>query len=275
MKKAPTISVLMTAYNSQQYVAEAIESILGQTFGDFEFIIINDGSTDDTAKIIRKYARADKRIRFIDNKKNQGLIAVLNQGLDLCTGQYIARMDSDDISMPHRFARQIEYMTQHPDVGILGTWIQITPPQGRPDAGKHKENIGYMDILGGWVVNHPTVMMRTDVMRKNNLYYRPEFPHAEDYDMWARAIRFTKIRNIQEELLKYRIHGNNISSVQHAAAKESIEHTRQEMLEFMTDDVKMQKKLMAMVSDKRVFEIKVFGRTLIKISVHKHKRRHA
>lgn len=257
----------MPAYNSQQYIAAAIESILGQTFTDFEFIIINDGSTDDTPKIIRKYARADKRIRFIDNKKNRGLIAVLNQGLDLCTGQYIARMDGDDISMPTRFATQIEYMDANPDVGILGTWIDTFPKPS--DSGYHKENVGYMDILRGWTVNHPTVMMRTDVLRQNKLYYRPECPYAEDYDMWARAIRYTKIRNIPVALLKYRIHGANISSVKHSVAKESIERTRQEMLDFLTNDVKMQKRLMSMVADKRVFEIKLFGKKLIRISIHK------
>ena len=126
--KKPRISVLMTAYNSQQYVAQAMESILNQTFSDFEFIIINDGSTDDTARIIRQYATRDSRIKFIDNKVNKGLISVLNQGLELCKGEYIARMDSDDISIPTRFALQLEYMDAHPDVGVLGGAISRFGP---------------------------------------------------------------------------------------------------------------------------------------------------
>ena len=100
----PKVSVLMPAYNSEKYIAEAIETILNQTFSDFEFIIINDGSTDKTAEIVNGYARADKRIKFINNNKNQGLIAVLNQGLDLCRGEYIARMDSDDIAINDRLS---------------------------------------------------------------------------------------------------------------------------------------------------------------------------
>ena len=105
----PKVSVLMPAYNSEKYIAEAIESILNQTFSDFEFIIINDGSTDKTAEIVNGYARADKRIKFINNKKNQGLIAVLNQGLDLCRGEYIARMDSDDIAINDRLEK-LDYL---------------------------------------------------------------------------------------------------------------------------------------------------------------------
>ena len=123
----PKVSVLMPAYNSEAFVAEAIESILNQTYTDFEFIIINDGSTDKTAEIIDEYAKNDSRIKFINNHKNQGLIAVLNQGLDLCTGEYVARMDSDDISMPQRFEKQVQYMDEHQEVGILGTWIDFFP----------------------------------------------------------------------------------------------------------------------------------------------------
>jgi glycosyltransferase involved in cell wall biosynthesis len=100
--KTPRISVVMPAYNSERYIGEAIESILNQTFTDFEFIIINDGSMDDTAKIVLQYANKDKRIKFINNKDNRGIVSVLNQGLDLAKGEYIARMDSDDISLPTR-----------------------------------------------------------------------------------------------------------------------------------------------------------------------------
>ena len=113
---APCVSVLMPAYNVEKYVGAAIESILNQTFSDFEFIIINDGSTDDTANIIKKYAAQDKRIRFIDNHENRGFIARLNDCLDLARGKYVAKMDSDDISLPERFAKQVDFLNTNPDV---------------------------------------------------------------------------------------------------------------------------------------------------------------
>ena len=119
-KKSPLISVLMPVYNSEKYVAEAIESILCQTYKDFEFIIINDASTDSSLKIIAKYAKQDKRIKLINNKKNVKISASLNKGLSIAKGKYIARMDSDDISLPSRFELQTKFLADNPAVGIVG-----------------------------------------------------------------------------------------------------------------------------------------------------------
>ena len=175
----PKISVLMPAYNVEKYIAESIESILNQTFTDFEFLIINDGSTDGTAQIIKEYAKKDKRIRFIDNKKNQGLIAVLNQGLDLCTGEYIARMDSDDISLPERFAKQVEYMEMHPECGLLGTAGQNFGAD--TNTYYSPEHVDMFDLLRGVGFYHPSVMMRKSVMDKYNLRYDPRYYLVEDW----------------------------------------------------------------------------------------------
>lgn len=113
----------MPVYNAQEYIREAIDSILNQTFSDFEFIIINDGSTDNSVEIIKNYN--DPRIVLVDNTENKGLVSVLNQGLQLAQGEYIARMDADDISLPNRFMEQVNYLDKHPQVGILGAWFHI------------------------------------------------------------------------------------------------------------------------------------------------------
>ena len=198
MTKKPRISVLMPAYNSAPYIAEAIESILNQTFSDFEFLIINDGSTDKTADIVAQYAKVDKRIKFIDNKKNQGLIAVLNQGLDLARGEYIARMDSDDISMPERFEKQILYMDANPDVGVVGT-------AGQNFGADNSVNISpaivdAVELLRGVGFYHPSVMMRKSVIDKYNLRYDKNFYLVEDHELWTRLLNVTKLRNIPDVL---------------------------------------------------------------------------
>jgi glycosyltransferase involved in cell wall biosynthesis len=203
----PKISVLMPAWNSEKYIGEAIDSILAQTFKDFEFIIINDGSTDNTAEIVRRYK--DPRIVFIDNKQNQGLIAVLNQGMDLCRGEYIARMDSDDISLPERFAKQIAYMDANSDVAVLGTSFQEF-------GDKHYTCVrngacGLYDIARGCKISHPTVMLRKSVFDKYNFRYSEDYEACEDYELWSRVALHASIANLPAVLLKYRCHNNSIS----------------------------------------------------------------
>ncbi len=236
----PKISVLMPAYNSEKFIAEAIESILNQTFVDFEFLIINDGSTDNTAEIVRQYSAKDWRIRFIDNKKNQGLIAVLNQGLKLCRGEYIARMDSDDISYLDRFEKQIKYMDSHKDVGILSCWFEYFPEPKKSEIGHHKEVIRFFDVLKGWCINHGMVIIRKDILKKYNLSYNPRFVAAEDYELWSQAIKYTKIRNLQEILYKYRKHGNSICDTQRAIQNENSNKVKKNMLLWLLKTTKNQ-----------------------------------
>lgn len=206
----PRISVLMTAYNAEKYIAQAIESILNQTYTDYEFIIINDGSTDDTPNIIQKYADQDSRIIFVDNKQNQGLIAVLNQGLDMAHGEFIARMDADDISLPQRFEKQIAYLDMNPEVGVLGTLIQGFDAMDAE--GIQIPVVTVFDLLKQNYIAHPSVMMRKEVLDKYSLRYNPEYKHCEDLELWSRMIFLTKIHNLMEVLLMYRITGNNIST---------------------------------------------------------------
>ena len=218
----PRVSVLMPAYNVEKYVGEAIESILNQTYKDFEFIIINDGSTDNTANIIQEYAKKDKRIKFINNKKNQGLITVLNQGLDLCKGEFIARMDSDDISLPERFAKQIKYMDEHPECGVCGTFAYHFFVSGKKGwIWKQPENVLICDLLKRNPMIHPTVFIRKQVIDNFGIKYNKEYKHAEDYGLWLDLIHYTQIHNIPEVLLNYRVHDTNIGVLYNAEQYEN------------------------------------------------------
>lgn len=207
-KQNPLVSVLMPVYNAEKYLRESMDSILGQTYTNFEFIIINDGSTDSSADIVRSYN--DPRIVFIDNAKNSGLVSVLNYGLRIARGKYIARMDSDDISLPQRFAKQIKFMERHKNVGILGTFFHMFG-DGVDRIEKKRRWPKLADMLATSPVGHPTVMMRKSVMDKYNLRYDARYKHAEDYELWTRAIRYTKIANLKDVLLNYRWSEDNVS----------------------------------------------------------------
>lgn len=234
-KKTPKVSVLMPAYNSEKYIAEAIESILNQTFADFEFIIINDGSTDNTAKIVQKYAKSDKRIRFINHTKNKGLIAVLNEGLGLCVGEYIARFDSDDISLPERFARQVEYMDAHPECGVVGAWInQFDTDIKQGNIYRYPPKSKMFDfIIKGCLVAHPVTMIRKSVLDENKIKYNPAYKYAEDYGFWIQIAQHTEIHNVQQILLNYRWYGDNISIVHSQEQSKCTEQIRRDALQKM------------------------------------------
>lgn len=217
---SPLVSVLMPAYNAEKYLAEAIESILNQTFKDFELIIINDGSTDKTEEIIDKYAKKDERIIYLKNDKNRKISRTLNRGMDEAKGKYLARMDTDDISVEDRFEKQVKYMEENPDCGVLGACFlsfmgenrEETTPNIRPE---NDHNIRLHGIYCCQFA-HPTVMMRKSVFDENNLRYNPDFDGCEDFELWHRAKKFTKFHNLQEFLLYYRMHGENISFRSHS-----------------------------------------------------------
>lgn len=255
----PKVSVLMTAYNSGKYIAQAIESILGQTFTDFEFIIINDGSTDNTANIVKLYAKQDKRIKFIDNKKNQGLIAVLNQGLDLCTGKYIARMDSDDIAINTRFEVQVKYMDENPNVGVVGGWHEKFGDDIKPQIRKYPLRVTLLDMLVfGTPISHPTAMIRTSVLRDNNIYYNPDFPHAEDYEIWAQIARVAPIHNIPMVMLRYRWHTTNVSVTAQQTQRDSANRIQRRIMGDLTCSAGMERQLKLMMGE-TISRFRLFG----------------
>ncbi|MCW3167508.1 glycosyltransferase [Chryseobacterium sp. 09-1422] len=212
--KIPIISVVMPVYNGENYLTEAIDSILSQTFTNFELLIINDGSSDNSEKIIQSYS--DDRIVYIKNEKNIGLIKTLNKGLDLAKGEYIARMDQDDISHPERFLKQVALLEENPEIGVCGTWFTLLSKNGKDRVIKHPESHESIKIgmITKSLIGHPTVMMRKKTM--NNYRYDINYQAAEDYELWTRLIRITKFYNIQESLLQYRFHDTNMTVLENS-----------------------------------------------------------
>lgn len=249
----PRVSVLMPVYNTcAEYLRSAIESVLNQTFNDFEFIIINDGSTDNCSSIIQEYVEKDTRIKFINNENNQGLIAVLNQGLDLCTGEYIARMDSDDVSCSERFAIQVAYMDKHPECGVLGTAIQNFGVSQQ--TVYYKSTIKYIDLIYKCPVAHPSVFLRKSIMEKYNLRYNPENFAAEDYGLWCDFIRYAEIHNLPSVLLNYRVHSSSVSAVHSTRQHQTTEKLRQKLIFFITDNQKLQKQIYKIAMRCRLYD---------------------
>lgn len=199
----PKISVLTAVYNSAELIRPAIESVLNQTFGDFEWVIINDATPDNSIEIIERYN--DPRIKIYHNETNMGLAASLNKGLALCTGEYIARMDTDDVCYPNRFERQIAFMDAHPEVAIAGSWVNLTGEK----KGVWKTPVSHEEIQCKLIFNsaiaHPTVIMRKEVVEKFKFRYDESLRRIQDYDLWVRASHLVKLANIPEVLLDYRI----------------------------------------------------------------------
>ena len=235
------VSVLMSVYNTQEeYLREAIDSILNQTYKDFEFVIVDDGSTNNAPEILKEYQNKDSRIKVVKGE-HKGLASGLNLGWSNCCGEYIARMDSDDISRPNRLEKQVEFMEKNPEIGILGAAIETFP---KKKVWKYIEKVGYLDLLFQCVVAHPVVMLRKSVFDKYNLRYNESLKVAEDTELWSRAIKHTEIANLQDVLLNYRLSQTSLSREK---ALESIKLGKQiksDALDFLTKDKKEQKNLM-------------------------------
>src|SRR6056297_178877 len=173
----PKVSVLLSVYNGEKYLEKAISSILNQTFSDFEFIIIDDGSSDRSPEIIKSFN--DNRIRYFKNEKNIGLVKSLNKGLEKMKGEYIARMDADDICKPTRFEKQVNFLNKNHEVGVLGTAMEIVDHKGSHISNQHfpKDHIIiFWKLFFETAVFHPTIMMRTNIVKKAG-GYDPDFIH--------------------------------------------------------------------------------------------------
>ena len=172
----PLVSVVMPVYNAQKYLNKAIDSILAQTYKDFEFIIINDGSTDNSLQIIKKYQKKDKRI-IVKNKKNKGIVAALNDGIKLSRGKYLARMDADDISLPSRFEVQVNFMEKNSKIGVCGTWVEVFGEINKNYLLKFPINNELLKIrlLFSVPFAHPSIMMRRDLVVQYNLQYNKKY----------------------------------------------------------------------------------------------------
>jgi glycosyltransferase involved in cell wall biosynthesis len=227
----PVISVIMPVYNAEKYVYEAIDSILKQTFTDFELLIFNDCSTDTSREIILSFQ--DARIRLIDSPVNTGYVKHLNDGLLQAKGQYIARMDADDRSDLERFSKQMNYLDQHPEVGACGSWIQfIGDKEGVVDYPiDHLDIVTHLFLFGN-AMAHPTVMLRKSVLTVHQLVYNASLEPAEDYDLWTRLADVAQLHNIPEVLLHYRLHDRNESVVKKAKQDRAVRYIRERMMKY-------------------------------------------
>lgn len=229
-KQQPLISVIMGAYNSADYIGEAIESILNQSEKDFEFLIIEDCSTDSTLSIVSEYAQRDNRIRIIQNQKNKGLGYSLHLGVNEAKGEYIARMDADDISRQNRFKKQIAFLKKHTDVVCVGTSAQKIGNLDRLSRFKstiHTQTTN--DLILAWLLIgtpmiHSSVMFNATLLKSNGLNYNPEYRRAQDYELWSRLVFAGKMANIDEPLQCYRYHASMASNI---AADEQRVRSRQ------------------------------------------------
>ena len=204
----PKITVLLPVYNCELYVKIAVDSILNQTFTDFEFLIIDDASTDSTVSILKKID--DSRIQLIEKPVNSGYTNSLNYGLELAKGKYIARMDGDDISYPERFAKQIAYLETHPEVIVCGTTYKIIGNDKRITLPINHEDIK-IGLLWGNCISHPTVMIRKKILEDFSIQYDTSREPAEDYSIWVRLCSLGELHNLKEVLLDYRLYGNQVS----------------------------------------------------------------
>ncbi len=228
MTNAPTISVIMPAYNAASYVGEAIASILAQTFADFELIIVDDGSTDTTDEVIRSFR--DLRIRHL-TQTNQGISAALNNGIAQARGELIARMDADDVSLPERFAKQVAFLRNNKSIGLVGTWATIMSETGAPvGALEHPtddERIRYALLFDTPFV-HPSMMMRRELFAIVGGYDgAPSI--FEDFNLWSRMVPHTRGANIPEHLLRYRLVGTSLSHIGNARSERVLEQRRRNL----------------------------------------------
>ena len=208
----PLLSVVMPVYNCGPYLAAAIESIREQTLADFEVIVIDDGSTDGSARIIDDAAQSDARLRVI-RRPNTGIVGALNDGLAAARGRYIARMDGDDLSLPSRFARQLDFLQANPSVTLVGTSVEFIDARGarlklyRPPRSGAAIRSALLDGNSGALI-HPAIMGPRDVWLRLG-GYRPAYNYVEDYDLFLRASLLGPLANLPETLLRYRIHAQS------------------------------------------------------------------
>lgn len=208
----PKVSVIMSVFNGEEYLAEAIGSILNQTFQDFEFIIVNDGSTDGTGQILESFD--DQRIIVVPNPQNLGLTRSLNTGLRMARGKYIARQDADDVSLPQRLEKEVAFLDENKNVGLVGTYYLMINESGKvlhtikclTEGGELKEK-----LLEGNQFGHGSVMFRAECIEKVGLY-REEFKSAQDYDLWLRISEVYDVANIPEPLYGWRFNLKSIST---------------------------------------------------------------
>ena len=229
------VSVLMQAYNAERYIAEAIESVLNQTYKNFELIVINDGSTDNTLDIIEEFARQDERIKVVSHP-NMGMGASLNKGIAIAKNEWIIRMDADDVMLPHRIERQVAFVSENPDIAVAGCLVYYIDELGKiigksaSDLKTRRDFKRYLDSNELIGVSHPGVIMRKSVVQEVG-GYRPQYWPADDIDLWNRVAERGYLILVQQEyLLKYRIHGSSVSVYDSMRARQMVRWIKENMI---------------------------------------------
>ena len=235
---SPKVTVLMSVYNGEKYLNESINSIINQTFTDFEFLIIDDASTDSSRDIILSYS--DPRIKLIKNKKNVGQSESLNRGLLEAKSEYIARMDQDDVSLTLRLDKQVRFMGEHPEVGVCGTFVDFTDQKHRSVVYSYLRNplINNQELKAQLLFSpcfvHPTVMIRSKILLNHRIRYDQEYEPAEDYWFWKKLSSVTDFANINDPLLKLREHSDQVSSKDFRRQSTAADNVRNQiLLEFL------------------------------------------
>lgn len=209
----PKVSVLMPVYKTnEKYLRDAIESILNQTFEDFEFLILDDCPEDDREEIVKSYQ--DERIKYYKNEKNLGITPSRNKLIDMAKGEYLAVFDHDDISLPERLEKEVSYLDEHPECGVVGCKTQrmSNGKQSQNPTNDHEIKLALMRVCA---IAHPCSMIRKSFLTENNIRYEEEFSPSEDYALWCRLIPYTKFHNLNDEVLfLYRDHAENTSHKQ-------------------------------------------------------------
>lgn len=241
----PKISVLIPVYNAAPFLTKSISSILQQSFIDFELILLNDASTDNSEEIILQFS--DPRIRYYKNEYNLGISDSRNKLIDLSNGQYLAIMDNDDISLPNRLQKQADFLDNHQEISVVGSWCELFS-DAKPQSfiGKIKKiitNFGWLwcqppapelkDAIHGCPVMHSSSMLRKKDLIQHNIKYNSQYTPAEDYDLWKQYLFANlQLANIQEVLFKYHLHGNNFSIQKKADMKIADRKIKKELKQF-------------------------------------------
>lgn len=207
--KKNTVAVLMPVFNAEKHLKESVESILNQTYKDFKFYIINDGSLDGSEEIILGFD--DERIRYSKNDSNKGLIYTLNKGLELINAEFILRMDADDIALPHRIEKQVAYMNENPSLWMCGAQVEYFGETNKISDLPIAHDAIKARLLFGNCIAHPTVIFRSEKLKELGTRYSKDCIHLEDYELWMRVTRSGKLSNMKEVILRYRMEGQNIT----------------------------------------------------------------
>ena len=231
MMNSVLVTVIMPVYNAENYLKESIDGVLSQTYSNFELVILNDGSTDSSHTIISSYT--DPRIIYIKNNLNLKLIATLNLGLQKAKGKYIARIDADDIMLPNRIAEQVKFLEENLDYGMVGSYVQtFGDVEGSICYPLDDASIRYTSMFYNPFV-HSTVMLRASVIATHLLDYDSTMLHVEDYALWIQIMRVSKVANLPEILVRYRVHASQISTTYSSIQQENTMVVQQNYLHFL------------------------------------------